>query len=191
MASSVINYRPQLIKLKKMYIYVTIDWKLKREKALTIEGLFHQFVRTSTSCCMSQQFVRNGKSVCLKRSTVNWQQKEDGSKKSEDQGLDSWDSQGGALLSCHQREPGRQLLFLFAVAKSMADGSHFMLTSDRRMENFCWLKIWFNRVEKWKPSLGLTQDGGSLTRYRFLFYYIVQVFQEKRQNPHSLTLKNV
>ena len=71
-------------------MYVTIDWKLEREKALTIEGLFYQFVRTSTSCCMSQQFVRNGKSVCLKLSTVNCQQKEDGSKKSEDQGLDSW-----------------------------------------------------------------------------------------------------
>ena len=52
-------------------MYVTIDWKLIREKSLRIEVLFHQFVRTSTSCCVSQQFVRNGKSVCLKLSTAN------------------------------------------------------------------------------------------------------------------------
>ena len=56
--------------------------------------------------------------------------------------------------------------------------------SVRRMEKFCWLKIWFNRMEKWKPSLGRTQDGGLLTQYRFLFYSIVQVFQEKGQNPY-------
>ena len=52
------------------------------------------------------------------------------------------------------------------------------------MEKFCWLKIWFNRMEKWKPSLGRTQDGGLLTQYRFLFYSIVQVFQEKGQNRY-------
>ena len=156
-------------------MYVSIDWKRKREKALRIEGFFHQFVRTSASCCVSQQFVRNGKSVCLKLSTVNCQQKEDGSEESEDQGMDSWGWQRRAHSSCHQREPGHQLLFLLAVAKSMADKSHLCWPPNRGMEKFCRLKICFNRMEKWKPSLGRTQDGGLLTRYRFLFYSIVQV----------------
>ena len=172
MASSVINYRPQLIKLKKMYIYVTIDWKLKREKALTIEGLFHQFVRTSISCFVSQQFVRNGKSVFLKLSTANRRKTVRRKVKTKD-----WTVEVDKEEPTHLVISGNQVVncyFFLLLQKN----------SVRKMEKCCWLKIWFNRMEKWKPSLGRTQDGGLLTQYRFLFYSIVQVYQEKGQNPY-------
>ena len=170
-------------------MYVTIDWKLIREKSLRIEVLFHQFVRTSTSCCVSQQFVRNGKSVCLKLSTANRRRTARRRVKTKDWTVEVDKEPTHLVISGNQ---AINCYFLWLLQKAWLMDRILCWPPNRGMAKFCWLKIYFNRMEKWKPSLGRTQDGGLLIQYRCLFSIsLFKCFKKKDRTHTHWEKKNV